>query len=100
MRVAVPSCPVLLYAEPSSGFELRTALAEAGFDVTQQSLQSESTNGARVIVIDAGVRTDAALRLCHRLHYQADDVFVPIVFVMPADQRDSHRTALECGAAA
>jgi phosphoserine phosphatase RsbU/P len=95
MPVAVALC-----AEPSSGSELRAALAEAGFNVALHRLQTESRNGAHLIVIDGAVETDAALQLCQRLHYQAHDAFVPIVFVTPADPSDPRRAALECGAAA
>lgn len=98
MPVAAASCPILLCAEASSGPELRAALAKGGFNVALHSLQTESHNGAQVIVIDGAVQTDAALQLCQRLHNQIDDAFVPIVFVTPAEQGDARRASLECGA--
>ena len=98
MSVAVASCPILLCADHAAGTEVRAALAQAGFDVAQQPLQAESGNGAQLILIDGGVQTDLALKLCHRLHTQGDDAFVPILFLAADASTGSRRASLECGA--
>ena len=101
MPVAVASCPIVLCADPATGPAVRAALQQAGFEVSQQTIHGNSSvNGvtAQLIVIDGGVQTDSALKLCQRLHCESDDAFLPILFLASGDGNGSRRASLDCGA--
>ncbi len=101
MSVTVASCPIVLCADPASGPEVRAALQQAGFDVAETPIHDNTpVNGvaARLILIDGGVQTERALKLCQRLHRRDNDAFVPILFLAPDDATGARRASLECGA--
>src|SRR6266540_12398 len=73
MSVAVVSRPIVLCADPTSEPEVRAALQPAGFDVALKSIHDATPmNGAPVqlILIDGGVHSDSALKLCRQLRSQ------------------------------
>jgi sigma-B regulation protein RsbU (phosphoserine phosphatase) len=101
MPVSVAARPIVLCADASSGPEVRAALQPAGFDVALKSIHDAiPVNGAPVqlILIDGGVQTDSALKLCRRLRSQFDDAFVPILFLAANHQAGARQASLESGA--
>jgi sigma-B regulation protein RsbU (phosphoserine phosphatase) len=95
---AVASCHIELFAGHPPLDDVRSLLAEAGYDLAVRHFHEPPTQTpALLCVVDGGRQPEAALKQCHRLRIDQNDAYTPILFV--SGGADAARLAsLECGA--
>ncbi len=95
---AVASCHIELFAGHPPLDDVRSLLAEAGYDLAVRNFHEPPTpTPAQLYVVDGGGQPETALKHCHRLRIEQNDAYTPILFV--AGGADLTRLAsLECGA--
>ncbi len=99
MRMATPSSHIELFAGNPPLDDLRSFLAEAGYDVGVQTFDKAPMDvPAQLYLVDGGRQAEQALKLCHRLHVTQNGSYTPILFITPDGKPPSRLASLQCGA--
>jgi sigma-B regulation protein RsbU (phosphoserine phosphatase) len=90
------SCHIELFTEDFPREDVRSILADAGYDVGYCTFQGPHAH-AQVFIVDAGRSTEPALKLCQQLQVEQNGTYTPILF-LSADGSAARRAGLQCGA--
>ena len=94
---AVASCHIELFAGHPPQDDVRSLLADAGYDLAVRHFhEPPAQTPAQLYVVDGGRQPEAALKHCHRLRIDQNDSYTPILFVTGAGP--TRLASLECGA--
>lgn len=94
---AAASCHIELFASHPALDDVRSLLADAGYDLAVRQIPELPTQTlAQLYVVDGGRQPEAALKHCHRLRIDQNDAYTPILFV--AGGEPLRLASLECGA--
>jgi sigma-B regulation protein RsbU (phosphoserine phosphatase) len=96
--MAAPSCHIEIFAGQPPPDEVRTLLADAGYELGLRPFQEPHLRPAQLYVIDGARETDQALKLCHRLHVEQNGSYTPILFITPDATASSRLAGLQSGA--